>query len=243
MKVIVPGHLIPTSIEKNANDLPLIWQGASAVVLEMADAELLVLEKLHRCISYLDQYVVVCPVQALDKHRSFWDDIVTYIAPDYYRLVKREVNLECLRQMFNLAEIGGISIDDATLVDFGCGHGVIQSALVGHRPELVIGIEKNSVQRVQAEGVGLHVVSSGAEIDRTVDLIVASFSLHMGCSRDILDIARLWLKPGGMLLANCYKGVGIEHVDTSGYLDSLSVSLIPVFAVGRGPLLVARRYD
>ena len=194
-----------------------------------------------RCISYLDEYIVVCPIQELSKHRAFWQDIVNYIVPSYSHLVDLNVNRDCLRAMFSLAEQDGIDMDNAVLVDFGCGNGIIQSAIQGYRPEVVIGVERNANQREAAKVAGLHVVPYWDLIDCPVDLIVASYSLHMGCSLELFELASRWLKPHGLMLANCYKDVGIEHIDASAYSKYLNVSRIPIFPIGRGPLFLARR--
>ena len=106
----------------------------------------------------------------------------------------------------------------------------------------VIGIESNATQRGLATRAGLEVVSTWEEIDCVVDIIVACYALHMGCSGELFSLARRSLRPGGIMLANCYKDVGMEHIDPTEYRQSLQIVLVPRFVVGRGPLLVARRH-
>ena len=106
----------------------------------------------------------------------------------------------------------------------------------------MIGVENNSTQRRAAALSGLEVVSHWREVDCVVDVIVGCYTLHMGCSKELFSLARARLRPGGMLLANCYKDVGIEHLDATEYRQSLEIVLVPRFVLGKGPLVVARRH-
>ena len=243
MKVILPTEVLDEFKAHFVCNGVVLWQSDGTVVVDIKGNELPAVGIPTRCISYLDEYIVVCPILELNKHRLFWQDIVNYIVPSYSHLVELSVNRDCLSAMFSLAEHAGIDINNAVLVDFGCGNGIIQSALKekGYRPEVVIGVESNAHQRKVAEMAGLNVVSSWEAINYPVDLIVASYSLHMGCSLELFELASLWLKPHGLMLANCYKDIGIEHINPSAYSKTLKVSTIPSFPIGRGPLFLARR--
>ena len=242
MKIITPLEYIVSYQDFVRTSCEIKWQGRVAVVMEVSGREFPVFTKPTRVISYLDEYVVLSPFQELEEHKVFWKDIVNFIAPDYSRLTKPEVNLECLTEMFRLAESAGVSIEKSIVVDFGCGDGIIQSVLLDYLPKRIIGIEGNEYQRSQARKTGLRVVARWQDIKCAVDLIVGCYSIHMGCAEELFDLASRWLRPDGILLANCYKEIGIEHVDIVKYSETLEISVIPKFPSGRGPLFIARRH-
>ena len=116
MKVIVPKDLLDEYKVYFGNKGIVLWQSAGTVVVDFKGKELPTVGIPPRCISYLDEYIVVCPIQELSKHRAFWQDIVNYIVPSYSHLVDLNVNRDCLRAMFSLAEQDGIDMDNAVLV-------------------------------------------------------------------------------------------------------------------------------
>ena len=242
MKVIAPERILAEKRGFVQARCEIIWRGRSTLVLDVSGNAFPAFEKPVRCISYLDEYIILCPMQKLVEHKIFWEDIVNYLAPDYSRLIKHEVNSACLVEMFRLAETAGVAIDGSLVVDFGCGDGIIQTALIGYQPRGVIGVERNNWQRQQAQAAGLEVVSRWQDINHPVDLIVGCYAVHMGCAQELFGLASRWLRPGGVVLANCYKNIGIEHVSVAEFCGVLDIMIVPRFAAGRGPLFLAKRH-
>ena len=132
MKVVVSRGYAAHHQDFVESQCDTMWEGEHAVVIKVKGDEIPATSGPYRCISYLDEYIVVSPIQKISRHRAFWKDIVSHIAPQYSRLVERDVNRGCLVQMFRMAEQAGVSVDGAVLVDFGCGDGVIRSALADY---------------------------------------------------------------------------------------------------------------
>lgn len=221
------------------SEAEILWKNVYVTVFSTMSNSLPTSNFPIRYISYLDRYLLLNPIGSVIEHRNFWEGVVDFIAPIYEQIISLSVNRECLAEIFRLASLSGISVKDSILVDFGCGSGVIHTALKSVEPRILYGIEKNKILGQQARDKGLMIIESWENMPTKADLVVSTFALHMGCSEELFSFAVNVLKPGGLIFANCYKNVGVEHINLSDYATELSFSIIPHCRSARGPLFVA----
>ncbi|MCC7386248.1 MAG: class I SAM-dependent methyltransferase [Deltaproteobacteria bacterium] len=163
-------------------------------------------------------------------------------------------NLAVYRQLTDRARTAAAIEAPERVLDFGCGTGVGLDAIVAAAPAAeVLGFDLSPKMRaIAAERGMLPVDEQNGRLelgDRSVDLVVGAFLLHLVQSPEwIAEVARV-LRPGGAASFNVYKPVVDWHTKYGAWFKDAGlevVSAAPATFSGGGmdvtmPLMVVRR--
>lgn len=163
-------------------------------------------------------------------------------------------NLAVYRQLTDRARTAASIETPERVLDFGCGTGVGLDAIVAAAPGAeVLGFDLSPKMRAIAAERGMVPVdeqNGRLELaDRSVDLVVGAFLLHLVQSPEwIAEVARV-LRPGGAASFNIYKPVEDWQVKYGAWFKEAGLELVsaaPATFSGGGmdvtmPLMVVRR--
>ena len=181
-------------------------------IYSIKDEDLL-LNLYPRCISYLDCFVVLVPA-VYEQQSIFWKEFYSNFGENYDTLIDSSINKQCIDILLNTIEKRLYIDTESIILDFGCGNG---TSLEMNKPYSIYGYDPVEIMRKQASAKGMLTFSKeslSSIPDRCFDAIFSSFVFHMGITeKDIVPFLSK-MKKKSLWVANFYKGINIEKVNT-----------------------------
>lgn len=165
--------------------------------------------------SCLDLFQLCIP-QDPEHRQDLLDGFFALIAANYDSIVDVRRNVHNIRQLFDyLASL--ICVDsNSKVIDYGCGTGISLRALPAIASRIV-GVDSCPAMRGISRRSGMQVWSDESLARQpagSIDCAFSSYVLHF--RPDPHGFYALWsvLRPGGVVVANFHKGMGISEVST-----------------------------
>lgn len=161
---------------------------------------------------YLDRFVL-----AAEEGSREWGRLVAAVlgavAPQYEHMIDTGRNVQNIETLLRIG-LRATNASTRTCLDYGCGTGLSHAVAVAMRVD-VVGVDVCPRMRREARRRGLKVASPRV-LSRwrrwQCGIVFASYVLHFPSALEGLPIAWGRLAPGGVLVGNCYKGIGASAV-------------------------------
>lgn len=179
---------------------------------ELACSKEQLLSVFPSAIHYLDYFYLIIPTD-LDQQHKFWKNLYSIIGPNYEKYIQSSQNMDCLRYFRRILEDYGIIKGNHRILDFGCGPGLTKDVFTEND---IIGYDYNSVIAKLAKRRGMTVINEREFYSikpESLDGCIACFVFHMAISREELSQIIHSIKRNGYVIANFYKGIGLERIN------------------------------
>lgn len=170
-------------------------------------------EKLlaHGFVKLLEEYYLPMSLTKLE-HNNLIKGFFSYICATYDSTISRNKNIACYLYLYDASS--AIRKRPATsLLDFGCGHGIIISALQSIQHLSMTGYDFCEEAAAAAKNSGLLVLSDQEFMENSheFDIILSVYTFHFSISFEYLEALLRKLKVGGVLAANHHKGISLQN--------------------------------
>jgi SAM-dependent methyltransferase len=201
--------VIPTSRQRFLSHRAVIYSGPGGVEYLVG----LFRGAGRETLKLLDRFVFLLGDEGAQS--GVFEDFFDYIAPDYERLIDTDSNVDNVRQLLAcLSSVIG-DLHGKVVVDFGCGTGLAVPIIRSFGASVIAVDQSSRMRELAAAAVGMNVlrVSELNSIRLKADGIIASYVLHLLWDDSVLETLWAVLKPGGALVANFHKKIGVDRAN------------------------------